>query len=230
MDELGRRAPLIVGVAAMVLGAVLIAVAVTDSPSRPQVLGETITAPTTTPTSTPASTSTGPTRGIPPPQSQFSGARGAKTATTVEDARSASTSTSSTTTSTATPPTSTSTTSSTTAPPCPTGQPVAVVRTWDGAAAADGVWRVTVTGAVTNRTGATVEVDAVALVFTRADATTYDVPAEQRPQPEPRTIADGAEASWRFDATIPPGAEPTDVAAGVSAWRRPAAPADAACA
>jgi hypothetical protein len=99
------------------------------------------------------------------------------------------------------------------------------VRTWDGGADANGVWHVTVTGVVTNRTGATVEVEAIAIVFTRADGSTYEVPAEQRPQTEPRTIADGAEAAWRFDGTVPPGAELTDVTAAVAAWRWPARPA-----
>jgi hypothetical protein len=223
-----RRAPAVAGIVAMVVGAVLIGVAVTDPASRPEVLGEVVTAPTTTSIPpAPTSPTTAP-RGQLPSTPEFSARNRRETPPTTEKlqpstptSRSTSTSTPTSTPASSTPTsTASSTSTSTTAvAPCPAGEPVAAVRTWDAAADADGVWHVTVTGVVSNRTGATVEVDAVAIVFTRADGSTYEVPPEQRPRPDPPVVNDGGEASWRYDGAVPSGAQPTGVTAAVAGWR-----------
>lgn len=93
------------------------------------------------------------------------------------------------------------------------------MRSWDGGTDGGGTWYVTVTGIVSNRTGAATDVDAVAVVFARADGSTYEVPGDERPLPTPRTIADRAEATWRFEGRVPAGAEPVDVTVAVGDWR-----------
>jgi hypothetical protein len=212
------RWPATVGVLAMVAGAVLMAVSGRSEPPRPRVLGEMLVSTTTSvapglvhaETSSPstsrrpatlrhATTTTATSMSVP----------GASTSTTAASSSSSSTP----------PPTSTSTTVA-----CPSGAPVADVRTWDDSAEVGGAWHVTITGVVTNRTGAAVHVGAVAVTIERADGDTYAVPADARPAPDPPTVADGGESAWRWEGDVPAGSAPSGPHAGVTEWSWVAAP------
>lgn len=220
MEGEPSRWPATVGALAMVAGAALIAASAGNHPPRPRVLGEMLV-----PTTTSTARATAGTDASSPPTSRVATARRANTTTT----RGPEPSTSTTRTAVE-PSTSTSASvagsTSTTAPtePCPAGAPVADIRTWDVGGESGGPWHVTVTGVVVNRTGAAVDVGPVAVTISRADGDTYVVPADARPTPDPSTVADDGEATWRWEGDVPAGSAPAGAHAGVTDWSWVGAP------
>lgn len=221
-EDAARRTPgaSAVGAVAMLVGALLLVVAAGrgGGPPRPHVLGEALVATTTTlttpaPSGSPATSATAvsgapatPTSAPRPPSS------GSPATTTVTTAPAA--------TATTRPPKP----PATTRPSCPSGAPAAELRTWEAHTDGDGVWHVSVRGVVTNRTGAAVAVDHVAIRIERANGSSYDVPADDRPAPDPTTVADRAESTWQFDGVVPAGASPKDVRPAIAGWRWTDAP------
>jgi hypothetical protein len=209
------RWPATIGVLAMVVGAVLMALSAGNDPPRPRVLGEMLVATTTTvPVRETADTDAPSTSRATTPRRVTSTTRpaasgGAATTSTTEAPPSTSSSTS--------PPPTSPATSTPTTQPCPSGAPVAQVRTWDGGSGG-GAWHVTVSGVVTNRTGAAARVGPVAVTIERADGDTYVIPADERPTPDPSTVADGGEATWRWEGDVPAGTAPVGARAAVTEW------------
>lgn len=212
----GSRAPSVVGAIAIAVGGVLLAVSGSDRPVRPRVLGDVLVATTTTTTAdAPRTAATAPA--APEPAPVVRPARPARPVTSVPPTSVTSTTAPVTDTTEAVPPTSSPDT--TLLEPCPTGEPLAEPGAWDASADGAGTWYVTVPGVVTNPTGADVEVDAIAVVVTRADGSTYEIDPAERPVPDPRTVPDGGTATWRFVGQLPPGEAPTSVDAAVTTWR-----------
>jgi hypothetical protein len=207
------RWPATIGVLAIVTGAVLMAVSAGNEPPRPRVLGEMLVATTTTmpPRETSGTDAPSTSRAATP-----------RHTTTTHGTATATTSTTQTTPSTSTTPPSSSppstSTPTSTTEPCPSGAPAAEVRTWDGGSDGASTWHVTVSGVVTNRTGAAARVGPVAVIVERADGETYVIPADERPVPDPSTVADRGEAAWRWEGDVPAGAAPTGAHAAITEW------------
>lgn len=214
MEGEPSRWPATIGVLAIVIGAVLMAASAGNEPPRPRVLGEMLVATTTT-SGAPATVGTG---GSSPSTSRATTKPHPTTTTSHPTASSTSIAlpadAASTSSSSSTPPS----TSTPTTQPCPSGAPVAEVRTWDGGSGGNGTWHVSVTGVVTNRTGAAARVGPVAVTIERTDGDTYVIPPDERPTPDPSTIADDGEATWQWEGDIPAGAAPGNAHAGVTEW------------
>lgn len=225
MEGEPSRWPAIVGVLAIVVGAVLMAASAGNDPPRPRVLGEMLVATTTT-SAAPAAAETD---GLSPSTSRAARVRPTTTTTArasvwTSPSTSSTTSTPSDSSPSSAPPSDSSSTSTPTTEPCPSGAPVADVRAWDGGTDGGGTWHVTVTGVVINRTGATVDVGPVAVTIERVGGDAYVVPAGSRPPPDPSTVADGGESTWRWEGDVPVGGEPAGAYAGVTDWSWVAVP------
>jgi hypothetical protein len=212
------RWPATIGVLAIVAGAVLMAVSAGNEPPRPRVLGEMLVATTTTlPVRDVGGTGAPSTSRATAPRRATATTRPAAPAagatTSTAEAPPSSSSTSSTPPPSNPPPTSTPTTQ-----PCPSGAPVADVGSWDGGSESSGTWHVRAGGVVTNGTGAAVRVGPVAVTIELADGGTYAVPADERPVPDPSSVADGGAATWSWEGDVPAGAAPTGAHAAVTEW------------
>jgi hypothetical protein len=220
MEGGANRGPAIAGVIAMVLGVVLILVSGGDGPARPQVLGRALVATTTT-----SSAAAAPSPGTASEETAAPRARRSAPERVTSTAPTSTTAQPSSTTTTSGAEVSTSAPTTTALAACPTGAPAAEVRSWEAASDESGTWFVSVTGVVSNRTGAPVAVDPLALTIVRIDGTTYDVPVEERPAPTPSEIADDGEGSWQWFGALPSGAQITGAEASLTTWRWTDAPA-----